>query len=769
MAADKYNYKKLVRDLNGGDDDIAIFALRTIIKVERGKLGREEEAIEILIETINSLMSSWPSEIKFYGQRAIEHLNTLKAPDEPELDENIEEAPIDLDDLDDEDIRKVIHCLKKIEAQKYDDADKKVRSMLEGARDPLLIAALLAALGAVGSSSDLFLVKQFTTHTNGRVRATCVDTIKCLAEAPEVAIGMIESFLKDRDGSAKARAIKFIGSHQIEKVEAAIDEMLQSDSVSDRTNLAEAICTITNDKVVPFLKRISEDPDETVRLKVLETIEREEHPQKAFILKKMVKDSSPTVLKVAKEALRRYETKRMLSIGGFQSMIPDDAPAHRKMKNLEEIQNEEELDPINLDDLRDPNPDVKLQCLQKIRQRTFERGYKQVVEVLGVAENVEILTEALRCLTVIGTSKDVEAIMHFVNHVEAPVRAAAAEAIEQLANKTQIIFLLLPMVHDEAPEVRHVAARAITRFDRESILGAVAKMSAHPAKAIRYRLFQYLSNYTGHAVMGYFSRGYSDKAAAIRRVTAQAMYLQEDERAKKILEALSKDPDERVKTEASRVLLALGRKREGTEATKLPDLNKAYEVAKQIMGQALIEIEEQTKEAERAQFAAASKRGELERSSVKAFVGKVSSDLNSKKELEMLELNKNVIMGDMGRKIYKMILRKQVNHKKYDRVVFLIKKFKHLEQQGPGKQDEEKGFWAKIQDMAGVEKEDEHLKKIKEKLNQQYIELGRVAFQLSYTENVLYQDLHMEYIELEAVVKRIAEKREEMGLPKKEA
>ena len=767
MAADKYNYKKLVRDLNGGDDDIAIFALRTIIKVERGKLGREEEAIEILMETINSLMASWPSEIKFYGQRAIEHLNTLKAPDEPELDENIEEAPIDLDDLDDEDIRRVIHCLKKIEAQKYEDGQKKVISMLEGARDPLLIAALLSALGAIGSSSDLFLVRQFVTHTNGRVRATCVDTINNLAEAPEVAIGMIEPFLKDRDGSAKARAIKMIGTHQIDKVETAIDEMLQSDSVSDRANLAEAICTITNDKIVPFLKRISEDPDETVRLKVLEAIEREEHPQKAFILKKMVKDTSLTVLKVAKEALRRYETKRMLSIGGFQSMIPEDAPAHRKMKNLEELQNEEELDPINLDDLRDPNPDVKLQCLQKIRQRTFERGYKQVVEVLGVAENVEILTEAIRCLTVIGTSKDVEAIMHFVNHVEAPVRAAAAEAIEQLANKTQIIFLLLPMVHDDAAEVRHVAARAITRFDRESILGAVAKMSAHPAKAIRYRLVQFLSHYSGHAVMGYFGRAVSDKAAAIRRVVAQAMYLQDDPRAKQILEALNKDPDERVKTEASRVLIALSRKREGMNEQKLPELNKALEVARKIMATAEREIEDKARELE-AQVEA-SKRGDLETSSVKAFMGKVSSDMSAKKELEMLELNKNVIMGDMGRKIYKMILRKQVYHKKYDRVVFLIKKFKHLEQQGPGKQDEEKGFWAKIQDMAGVEKEDEHLKKIKEKLNQQYIELGRVAFQLSYTENVLYQDLHMEYIELEAVVKRIQEKREEMGLPKIEA
>ena len=130
----------------------------------------------------------------------------------------------------------------------------------------------------------------------------------------------------------------------------------------------------------------------------------------------------------------------------------------------------------------------------------------------------------------------------------------------------------------------------------------------------------------------------------------------------------------------------------------------------------------------------------------------------------MLELNRSVIMGDMGKKIYRMIMQQKIKHSSYDKVVFLIKKFKHLEQKGPGKDEENKGFWARIQEAAGVEKESEHTLKMREKVREQMVELGRVAFELSYKENILYPDLHMEYIELESVVKKIREKREAMGL-----
>jgi len=705
MAADKYNYKRLVKDLRAGDDDIAIFALRTVIKVERGQFGREGEAIDILTETINELMPNWPSELRFYGQRAVEHLAALKAPVGVEFDEDVEHAVIDLDDLGDEDIRRVIHCLKKIEAQKYGEAADRVRELLKSGKDPLLLGACLSTLATIGSSSDLFLVRQFVTHTNGRVRSTCIEAIQRLADDPGVAVGMIEPFLKDHDGATRGRAIKFIGQHEFSKVEPAIAEMLDAESVADRTSVAEALCSITAERVVPFLKRVTDDPDETVRLKVLEAIEKTEHPQKAFILKKLVKDGSANVLKVAREALRRYETKRMLSIGGFQNMLPDDLPAHKRIKNLEDIQDEEELDPINLDDLKDPLSGVKLQCLQKIRQRHHEKAYQQVIEMLGVAENVEILTEAIRCLTVIGTNRDVEAIMHFVNHVAPLVRAAAAEAIEQLANKVQIIFLLLPMVHDEAPEVRRVAARAVLRFNKEDILSAIAKMSDHGAKAIRYRLVQFLTNYSGHAVLAYFGRAAGDEKPAIRRVVAQAMFAQTDPRSDTLLDTLCGDTDERVRTEAARSKAAKTRRREsGAMAVQpLPDLNQVIDVARSILQEAEATLAARAADEERAAREAA-RQGDLDSSTVQAFMGKVGSDMTARKELEMLELNRAVILADMGQKVYKLIQRQEVSHAKYDRVVFLIKKFKHLETQAPGKHGgDEAGFWARRQQAAGVE------------------------------------------------------------------
>ena len=69
MAGVKYNYKKLTNDLRGGDHDIVIFGLRTIIKVERGQLECENVAVDALIGVISELLPTWPEEVIFYGKR----------------------------------------------------------------------------------------------------------------------------------------------------------------------------------------------------------------------------------------------------------------------------------------------------------------------------------------------------------------------------------------------------------------------------------------------------------------------------------------------------------------------------------------------------------------------------------------------------------------------------------------------------------------------------------------------------------------------------
>lgn len=760
MASGKYNYKKLINDLRGEDLDIVIFGLRTIIKINRGQLGSEDIAVPSLIKVVVELLPSWPEEVSFYGKRALEHLKTLEREEVPDDHESLEDAPIDLDSLSSDNKRIVLDTLKKIEVQKYSDARELILGMLRSANDSLLISALLSALGQTGNSSDLFVVKNFTGHTNDRVRATCVAAIGGLSEDPHVVKAMVEPFLKDRGGLPRAAAVRIVAPIDFSLVEEAVNISIGSENVSDRAAMAESICSLECDEAVPFIKKMAEDSDETVRMKVLESLERGDHGQKAFILKRMVKDSSPLVGKVAREALRRYETQRMLSIGGFKSMLPTDLPASKKMKEIEEMQGAEELDPIDLGDLQDPDPTLKLICLRKIRQRSYEKAYEAVVDLLGVAENVDILAATINSLTVIGSRDDVSALSHFVAHGASSVRAATAGAIDQLATKEQAMYLLLPMIFDESPSVCLVAGRAMKRIPEEEILMALNRMAGHPSKAVKITVVKFLSHFSGSGVIKTFYSYLKTQEPLIRMLVLNALFEQKDPRAAELLQALVNDPVKKISSEAKKFMTIKARPGFEDSQPELPPLSSFSRVLEQIILRSEKEVG--------AQLAAdASVKAEAEEVTEGGLVGRIAVDLTSRKELSMLELNRKVIHTDMGKKVYRLIQKKQVNHKAYEKTVFLIKKFKHQETSVPQKAAENKGFWDRIQEAAGIDKEDPELKKLTQKIEDQYAELGRIAFHLSYTENEIYQDLHMEYIELESVENKITEKKEALGIKSK--
>ncbi|MCA9556382.1 MAG: hypothetical protein KC933_40535, partial [Myxococcales bacterium] len=446
---------------------------------------------------IEGAQEGWATETRFYATRALEHLAALEksflAP-EGDAEEDLSQAEIDLDELGVDDPEVVIRCLRAIELQKEAGALREVARVLKTSADPAVLVAALAALGAIGDQSQLFELKKFNDHPNRRVRATYVDTIAALSSERTVGAMMIEPFLKDGDGSVRARAIAFLGVDDFEKVRPAIERTVASKEVADRAALAAALTAITNDEVVAYVRQLSEDAEELVRLKLLESFDRSDHPQKTFLIKKLSKDPAKAVKRIALEAQSRLDTERLLAMGGFQQ--PE---GRANIPTVEETLAAEELDPIDLEHLKAEDPAVVLQCLHKIRERTFEKAHQPVFDLLGTTENEEILATTLRCLTVIGAARDTDAVMHFLAHGAPRVRAAAAEAMSQLGNKTQILFLLLPMVHDPALEVQGVAARAVLRHEKAEVMQALGAMTTHQAAPIRVRTVHFLANYSGEA------------------------------------------------------------------------------------------------------------------------------------------------------------------------------------------------------------------------------------------------------------------------------
>ena len=692
---------------------------------------------------------------------AVDHLNTLKREEVADDNEDLDEAVIDLDELFSDNRRIVLSTLKKIEAQAYELAREPVLELLEKEQDTRMIIAFLDVLSVIGNSSDLFLVRKYVKHTNDMVRAACIRVVCGISSDVQVVEGMVEPFLKDPGGIPRAQAVKAIGNSSFKKVEPVILESLSSSVVSDRAAMAEAVCSLEVDETIPFIRKFAEDSEQTVRMKVLEVLEKGEHSHKPFILKMMVKDSSPVVAKVAKEALRRYETQRMLSIGGFKSMLPEDLPAARKMKDIEELQAKEELDPIDLSHLKDPDPQLKLLCLRKISQRSYDKGYDGVIDLLGVAENPVILAAVIDCITVIGSHDDLASVQHFISHGSSQVRAAAAATINQLARTDEAAFLLLPSVFDSSPLVRVLSGKALLRLKPEEIVSLIGKMATYRSLPVRMRLVQFIRHFSGDVVLKVLSTFIKAPEPKLRMEVLRSLFEQKDPKAIHLMTFFVKDEVKDISTKARQFLAVKSRDGFVEGQRDLPALSFVIQVVEGIIEQS----EKETAAQERAEISSSQKeKDSLEKEQSIGLVQKFSEDITGRKELDMLKLNRTVILRDMGRKVYRLLVKKEISHRAYDKTVFLIKKFKHLEENAPAKSQSQKGFWERIQEAAGIEHESGEAKKLKARLEEQYTELGRIAFRLSYTENEIYQDLHMEYIELEAVENRIAEKIAILGL-----
>ncbi len=740
----KYNHRQLIRDLKQGDEDIAIFALRTIIQLEQKNLAGGVGTLNDLRTTIRQVMGNWPEEVRFYATRALEKLDAIeKAASEPAEEASDADADIDLADLSSDDPRVVTQCLRRIEAQSYASAAAPLRELLAKSTDPAQQAEVIAALAAVGNTQDMFAIKKLQTNPSARVRAACVDAFVRLANDPLISNTMIAGFLEDRDGVVKARAIRHLGVADFAKCVPAIESCMASREVADRAALAEALTEVKTDDTTPYLRKLAEDSEETVRAKLLDCLKKADHPQKVFLSEKLRKDPSPSVRKVAGEVIKVVQTQRLLSMGGFDMQVPDKL---KGMTSIEDLQAQEEIDPIDLEHLKHREPAIKLQCLYKIEQRRFEKAYQPVLGLLGTSESEEILVAVLRCLAAIGTNREVDAVMHFLAHSSGAVRAAAARAVEQLGNKTQVIFLLLPMLHDADVEARGTAGRAIQRHPMADIESHLQAMVGHKALGLRARAAHFLTHFSGATAQSLLTRVVADPAPQVRWVLANARLSPEDF-SDQLLEKLAGDAEEKIRVAAGHNRAALEkRRRSGGESEPFPGLDALHDIAR-----ANAEAAEQAAESAAAARAAATSPDE---SAMGALVGKVARDLTAQRELANLELLRDNLLEGMGRKLYAMIKRRQIQHAAYDKPTFVIDKYTHLLKTGKTS-SEDNSLWGKLSKMAGVQKEDQGNAKALETLRQNFIELGRIAMDLSYKENLIHKELNLEYNEIEEAEKKV--------------
>jgi HEAT repeat protein len=764
MGPQKYNHRQLVKDLRGEDEDVCIFALRTVIQLEQGNL-KGVTAIKELCNAINGASSGWSEETRFYADRALAHLKSIEHqflhPEEEE--EDLSKAEIDLEDLEAGDSEVVLRCLKMILIQEEVGARSRLLSMIQTVSDPQLLVALLQALAAIGEPATLFELRRLDDHANRRVRATYVQTIAALAENRAGGERLIAPFLKDKDGTVRSQAIAFLGPEDFEQVRAALDRTLTSKEVSDRAALTEALAAIQSEDVLPYLRNLCEDPDDSVRLKLLESLDRTGHPQRNFVIKKLTKDSSKIVARVAREAQGRLEAERLLAMGGFKA--PE---GKRNVPTVQEIHAQEDLDPIHLEDLKKESSVIKLQCLHKIRQRAYQQGRQAVFDLLGVSEQEEVLATILRCLTVIGAEKDADAVSHFLTHPGPQVRAAAAEALNQLGKPMQILYLLLPMLHDPALEVRGTVARAILAFEPGDVLKALSGMTLHASVTIRSRTVGLLLHYSGDAVSSTLTRMARDPAPEVRHLLASKP-LPFEPWAEDILTLLAQDPVPEI-AQATRTTGAQRQRfrESGRTHPALPPLTQLLEVARQtdreaesrraeleaLEAERLQQLEEQVRQAQEG-----SKGKKVAKSGVEGLAEKLGDDIIARKERENILLNRDNLLVALGQKLYKYVKAREIQHADYDRTIYLLDKYRHHLKDQP-KAEATGGLWGALKNMAGVGEKEEQAARTEAKIHKAYIELGKICLDLSYKKNVIHHQLEIEYIELEAALKRI----EDLGI-----
>ncbi|MCO4783073.1 MAG: HEAT repeat domain-containing protein [Candidatus Cloacimonetes bacterium] len=212
-------------------------------------------------------------------------------------------------------------------------------------------------------------------------------------------------------------------------------------------------------------------------------------------------------------------------------------------------------------DLKSPQSETRLQCLNYMLAHDCKEGYFPILFMLVSEKDEKVISTAIIVLAKYGNKKTVHLLQVFLYFENNRIRANAVEAIETLGSSSDLLELLPPLINDENNRVRGNVLKALSSLGSSQVLKHIAKMLDSTRASIRSSAIYVLSQISGDGVIALLNRAAHDEFEPVRLQVVDALSKQQDMAVLPILQKLSQDIDIEVSEKAIEALNHLNEKK----------------------------------------------------------------------------------------------------------------------------------------------------------------------------------------------------------------
>ncbi len=341
------------------------------------------------------------------------------------------------------------------------DSNKKERladliCLAQSEPDPVVISAILIAIGKFGSENEVNIIVQYLNHENVRVRANAVEALELIGSMK--AYPYIVTKLSDEDNRVRGNAVSAL------RILGAVDTMrivrlmAESGQPAMQATAAYALRFFPRDENIVMLLNLFKSGDETVRKNVILALEK--------YSENGIKRADDILLKIGESArMASGKEKQTPAVSGPETLVSEDEASRKFRAELKTK-------------INDTDPSVRI----KIIKEAMEKG------ILGAGQifhgrlrsrnekDVKVVATLVHALGKLEYKDAFDTLVLCLKDEDNRVRANAVEAIGLLIGregKRDPVIHLVPFLKDSNNRAR---ANAIIALAREKNVGIYATL-----------------------------------------------------------------------------------------------------------------------------------------------------------------------------------------------------------------------------------------------------------------------------------------------------
>ena len=654
-----------------------------------------------------------------------------------------------------------VKTLLAIKAKKHRESYPTVRELLSSSRDDRVVATCISVLGEIGSKDDVPSLRPYLGHADSRIRANCIDAVGKIGSPLQILLfvaPMTRDFNKRARNNAN-RCLARLGRVAIVKLLSAL---LTQNDVNLRKNALYAIDNFQGPDVMKLLARALSDKSEYIRMEVLNVLGRRKEPAVKELILKATNDPNPSVKHLAATLLK-----------GFDQRNPSAGHRVALQGMVDSLDPDEPLPDLSL--LKDNDLSVQIATLKKVAEQYTDEAYEYVCQILDDSDEPELIIHSIKALTAIGGRADFERLRRFLDSKNDAITLSAVDSISQLGAPQDLLTYLTPLLRSESVTVRDGVMRQLMRFKPQILLSHFNKLLHAKNNAVKIIGIYALSCFSGDTVQKLLTSVAAVKHPEIQFNLARALRNRSQQWSVDILKEFTKDPNNRISLAARSSLAHIrGEKpselpapapvpsvKTGSDETgKNAPLSAVHDIASAVQDISGLEEARATEAVSEDDMLSKSFVGNLAdlvstSPTMSTLFGKLSDKKSSAmKELSELDKKQRVIYEKMGRVVYDLCNKGEINEPEFNKTVFVIKKHLNLKKEKQSQSnDASGGFLASLLggEGAGTSSNSDVA------LKQQYVFLGKTAYRLNQQNGLSISQLSECILDIQALEERISQ------------